>query len=259
MKSEVHGWSIERHEVAGSTMDLARAKLAHADTRSAFVILAQQQTSGRGRQGRSWQSPRGGFYLTVAYPWEHEIGALSGLSLVVGLALRDSLGLAASAVQLKWPNDLIVNDGRKLAGILIEVISGAQGTNVLIGIGLNLFPLSLVNCDEYSSDQTPSGAAISLRELTSHPPDVELLLEHLIVNLQGVLQRFEESGFKPFRDMWLELAWLKGCSLVIDTGARSLQGDFSGVNDNGALLLETQHGVCEISSGHILSVTRLQN
>ena len=236
-------------------MDVARDELAQDDSRSPFVVVAREQSSGRGRHGRRWESPAGGLYLTAAYPWERDVSALVGLSLVVGLALRDSLGDAAARLELKWPNDLVTREGRKLAGILIEVNSAANGTSVLIGIGLNLHRV-LVDDSGRSDANLSSLAPIGLSELTSQKVDPEHILSQLLSNLNQVLEHFKRSGFAAFRQIWSSVSALNGCQLQIDTGTKILHGAYAGVNDSGALLLETDVGVCEIASGHILLINR---
>ncbi|MGY8862292.1 MAG: biotin--[acetyl-CoA-carboxylase] ligase, partial [Pseudomonadales bacterium] len=106
----------------------------------AEVILAEVQTSGRGRLGRHWQSPFGqNIALSLGWSFVGGAAALEGLSLVVGVALAQALGdLGVHQVQLKWPNDVLVG-GKKLAGILLEMRGDATGPcNVVIGIGLNV-------------------------------------------------------------------------------------------------------------------------
>ena len=251
-------WRIERHEIVTSTMDLARAELAQHDRRVPFVIVARQQTGGRGRQGRSWSSPLGGLYLTVVYPWDGEVNALSGLSLVVGLALRDALGPAKALLQLKWPNDVITTQGRKLAGILIEVCTTARGASVLIGIGVNLSQISDSNevLGGRISDTSEYSVPIGLSELISQSIDYEIVLSEVLENLSAVLEHFKRSGFEPFRELWLNASAFKDCLIRVDSGNKIIQGSYAGVASSGALLLETPDGVCEIASGHILSFTR---
>jgi BirA family biotin operon repressor/biotin-[acetyl-CoA-carboxylase] ligase len=104
------------------------------------VCMAETQTAGRGRRGRQWQSPLGGnVYFSLLKRFAHGMGALSGLSLVAGVALIQALGdCGVTGVGLKWPNDVLA-DGRKLAGILVELGGEFLGPcHAVIGIGINL-------------------------------------------------------------------------------------------------------------------------
>ena len=114
-------------DTVGTTMDEARKLSSVVDP--PFVVVAQQQTGGRGRQGKAWLSVGGAYLGTFCLPKKR--GDLSGLSLAIGVGVVQ--GLKIKEAKLKWPNDIYLN-GRKCAGILIEV----QDKSVLIGIGINI-------------------------------------------------------------------------------------------------------------------------
>ncbi|WP_235263807.1 biotin--[acetyl-CoA-carboxylase] ligase [Nitrincola sp. A-D6] len=121
----------------GSTNELALEGLRHGVHRGLYV--AEQQTAGRGRRGRQWVSPfASGLYFSLAWRFRCGVTALEGLSLTVGLALKRVLDKAGYAdIGVKWPNDLLVN-GKKLAGVLIEVTGDtAVESQLVIGIGMN--------------------------------------------------------------------------------------------------------------------------
>ncbi len=125
----------------GSTNDDARS-LAAAGAPAGTAVAARRQTAGRGRRGHAWESPAGGLYLSVVLRPPVPMSFFVGLPAVCALgalaALRDNAGLAGAA--LKWPNDVLLGDG-KLAGILVEAGSGADGPYAVCGIGVNLEPV----------------------------------------------------------------------------------------------------------------------
>src|SRR4051812_23872416 len=129
---------IDVVERTGSTnADLRKALEDGAADRT--VLLAEEQTAGVGRRARSWSSPNGGLYLSVALPPAGPLAALGSLPLVAGLAVRAAAaGFGVDAV-LKWPNDVLV-DGTKCAGILAEAVAGTE-PSIVLGIGLNVLPL----------------------------------------------------------------------------------------------------------------------
>lgn len=255
MSQMVEGWDVHHFDVVTSTMDLARQEYAQSKNLKKCVFLAASQTKGRGRHGRSWLSPQGGLYLTAVYPWKGPVHQLAGLSLVVGLALRDSLGEAAAKVKLKWPNDLVVGLERKLAGILIEVLSEPNQTAVLIGIGLNINPVVFESGSNLETTATAGFLRpIGLHELSKQSILPTQILNSLLQNLNFVIPKFEELGFEAFRPIWNEVSALQNQQVEVDIGSQSVSGIVVGVNATGCLQIESEGKVCDISSGHIVKI-----
>lgn len=214
---------------------------------SGSVLAVEWQTRGRGRLGRAWHSGLGNA-LTFSLLWRFEKGlsALSGLSLGVGVAVVRALQeLGVSAVSLKWPNDVLLPEG-KLAGILLEAQGDMLGPSaVVIGIGLNLsVPLAArEQIDQSVSDLAQCGIPLAERNRV-----LAVLLKHLV----RMLQEFSQSGFAPLRAEW------EGCHLLQQRAARLLMPDASivtgvvqGVTNEGALCLETAQGVQIFNAGEI--------
>ncbi|MEV7091429.1 biotin--[acetyl-CoA-carboxylase] ligase [Amycolatopsis sp. NPDC051045] len=165
---------IDVVERTGSTnADLRKALEDGAPDRT--VLLAEEQTAGVGRRARSWSSPKGGLYLSVALRPGVPFSALSSLSIVAGLAVWAAVFGAGVRATLKWPNDVLVN-GAKCAGILAEAVAGAD-PSIVLGIGLNVLPLgdvqpgpgglpatSLAEQGALNTDRTDIAVAL-LREL----------------------------------------------------------------------------------------------
>ncbi|MCC5859514.1 MAG: bifunctional biotin--[acetyl-CoA-carboxylase] ligase/biotin operon repressor BirA [Ectothiorhodospiraceae bacterium] len=210
------------------------------------AVLAEQQTAGRGRRGRPWMSPLGGaLYLSVAWPFEAPARGLSGLSLVAGLALADAIEEACVLnTRLKWPND-VQAQGRKLAGILIELVGDPAGQcRAVLGLGVNCaLPESVAEgIDQPWTD---------LYRETGAVPDRNRLAGALLRNLAAVLPVFERDGFAAFQQQWDQRDALRGQDVVLALGERSLEGKALGVDADGALRLQTPDGEHRYVAGEV--------
>jgi BirA family transcriptional regulator, biotin operon repressor / biotin---[acetyl-CoA-carboxylase] ligase len=214
-------------------------------------VAAHIQTAGRGRRGRQWLSQLGGS-LTFSLLWRFQCGAagLSGLSLVVGLALVRALhSLGLTAVQLKWPNDLLVQQQgqwHKLGGILIELQGDMEGPSAaVIGIGLNL---EIAPEMRQSIDQPVLG----LNALATQPLDPNLLLGRCLSQLAIHLNQFAEQGFAYFQHEWTAVHAFhqQPVNLLLANG-QSIPGQVLGVAEEGSLLVETATGQQRFNAGEI--------
>jgi BirA family biotin operon repressor/biotin-[acetyl-CoA-carboxylase] ligase len=217
----------------------------------ATCVAAQIQTAGRGRRGRSWVSQLGGS-LTFSLLWRFQCGAagLSGLSLVVGLALVRALheqGL--TEVQLKWPNDLLVKhqgQWHKLGGILIELQGDMEGPSAaVIGIGLNLEI-------EPGMRQSIDQPVLGLNELCGRSMDPNRLLGHCLSQLAVHLNQFAEHGFAYFQQTWMHYHAFhqQAVNLHLANG-QVVPGQVLGVAEEGSLLVETASGQQRFNAGEI--------
>ena len=217
------------------------------------LLVAEHQTHGRGRQGRVWQAaPGASLTFSLALPLAPE--DWSGLSLAVGVALADALdppaGGAAPRLGVKWPNDLWLLDdagsGRKLGGILIETVAAGTRRLAVIGVGLNVLPLSTAD--------TATGFAC-LQELDA---DVTAprVLSRIAKPLVEALRRFEREGFAGFADTFARRDLLQG-RLVRTTHPDVPEGRAEGLASDGALLVRRPDGsVKTVASGEV--TVRLQ-
>jgi BirA family transcriptional regulator, biotin operon repressor / biotin---[acetyl-CoA-carboxylase] ligase len=214
--------------------------------RSGSVLAAESQTQGRGRRGRDWHSSPGGA-LTFSILWRFDQGAgfLSGLSLVVGIALVRALRKHGAAdVMLKWPNDLLWRH-LKLAGILIELAGDILGPTVsVIGIGINLrLPESVkARIDQPVVDLARIGIA----------EDRNLLFAGILGELDGTLSKFNAEGFASFREEWDRLHAYQDKMVRVRMPDKSeIEGRVQGVGDDGALLLHTRYGPRKFYGGEL--------
>lgn len=214
------------------------------------VAIANHQTSGRGRHYRRWVSPPGsGLYLSLAYTFAAAQRDLPALTLAIGVSVIDAFSqLGIEDVSLKWPNDIVARDS-KLGGILTEVQAGLPSrTTVVTGIGINV---DLSGQADMGARSDWAQQAIDLRSLTGAVPQHAVLAGTVIECLLAALLRFESTGFAGFVHEWRRYDWLRGRHIVVDQAERKLSGIAAGVDDDGALLLDTDAGRTRVISGSI--------
>jgi BirA family biotin operon repressor/biotin-[acetyl-CoA-carboxylase] ligase len=220
---------------------------AEAGAPAGTVIVADCQTAGRGRRGRQWLSaPASSLTFSVLWRFPGSMARLGGLSLAVGVALVRALeGLGAQSIGLKWPNDLLLSTAEgqaKLAGVLVELASDRRGCQAVIGIGLNL---------ARPSGELPQPAA-GLEQAGVPGVDRHLLLAAILRELADVLDRFAADGFAALRGQWQQRhVWQGQAVRILGEGESSLVGTCLGVDEDGALLLETATGRQRIYSGDV--------
>ncbi|MCX8018010.1 MAG: biotin--[acetyl-CoA-carboxylase] ligase [Rhodocyclaceae bacterium] len=216
---------------------LARAA---AGAPSGAVVVAHAQTAGRGRHGRAWLSAPGES-LTFSLLWRLPEGrSPAGLSLAAGLALTEALAkVGAGQTALKWPND-VLKDGKKLAGILIE-LTPCRPPAAVIGLGLNL-RLPAAMPDELRAHSAAVDVAI----------EPNALLAAILVSLHARLTTFAAQGFAPLREAWLARhAFADAPIRLLSDFAPPREGICRGVDVDGALLFETKGRVERILSGEV--------
>ena len=231
-------WQVACFDVVGSTMDAAREL-----TGSPALILANQMTAGRGRQGRVWNAAAGALLMTLRFETKQPIAQLAGLSLMVAVITREFLTAQGVPVQVKWPNDLIVEGGRKIGGILIEVSALGGLSCALIGVGINLVGVP---------ENVLKGAALS--EFTSAVRPVSQVAVELAERLYAGFIEFERAGFAPFRESWLAGALGLGVEWQVAEGESVVCGKMVGVDSIGRLLLQTPDELIKIAGGHVVKI-----
>lgn len=211
------------------------------------VCTAESQSAGRGRRGRTWVSPyASNIYLSVAWQFSQGAAVLEGMSLAVGVAVARALAASSvPGVQLKWPND-ILHDGAKLGGVLLEMTGDASGAcQVVVGVGLNV-AMPTAAADEIDQAWT------DLRALCGGaPPARNRLVSELLNELLPLLAEFESAGFSRWRDEWQALDAFADQRVVLSSGERVVSGYARGVDERGALQLETTTGIQLVYGGEI--------
>jgi BirA family biotin operon repressor/biotin-[acetyl-CoA-carboxylase] ligase len=211
------------------------------------ALLAERQTAGRGRRGRTWLSPFGSnLYLSLAWSFPSWPARITTLPLAVAVAVARVIDAASvPEVGIKWPNDLHV-DGRKLAGILIEPRGEAGGAcRVVIGIGIN------VSMQEAAGLEQPW---TSLREVLARrgqiTPSRNALAAALLSELATSLPHFATHGFSPFAAEWKRRDLLAGRPVRIE-GNPTLEGIAKGLDADGGLVVETADGRQSVHAGEV--------
>ena len=218
------------------SLDSTNSELLRRDTppQGCTILLAERQTGGRGRRGRTWSSPLAAHvYLSLSRRFDGGLARLGGLSLVAGVVACEALhGLGFDAVRLKWPNDLVIVDGdglRKLGGLLVEgggEVAGAA--RAVIGIGLNV---RMPTQDAAVIDQPWA----ELAALSDDPPTRNALVATLLARLLPALDTFDAHGLAPFLSRYASFDALAGREVVIHETQDAWHATALGIADDGAL------------------------
>jgi len=237
-------WEWHLYQQIDSTNAQAQRLIAGGDVRP-LVVVAEQQTAGRGRRGRQWSSPFGqNLYMSFVEPVSGGAQGLEGLSLVVGLTLIQALEACGyQGCRLKWPNDVLL-DGAKLAGVLLE-ISGDLTADavVVIGVGVNVLMEADSSIDQGWTSLRRSGQKGLL--------DRNQLIAVFASRLAEALVLFKQAGFEAFQAQWQNCdAWLNADVRVI-SGSNVLVGRNLGVTAQGSLRLLTDEGELAVSGGEV--------
>jgi BirA family biotin operon repressor/biotin-[acetyl-CoA-carboxylase] ligase len=235
------GFVLCQLDRVGSTNDEVRRR-AEAGAKAGLVVMANQQTRGRGRHGRGWISPAGNLYASVLLPSAGPLTASAQLSFVAGLALADALERHApqgTPIRLKWPNDVLIGRA-KVAGILLETVAAASG--VVVGTGVNI-----VSCPS----NTPYPAT-SLDAEGFAPTTPRTLLGSYLAELDRWFRQWCESGFAPLRTAWCARSLGLGEEIRLRLEREDLLGRFVDVTATGSLLLDLgAGGQREIAAGDV--------
>ena len=216
----------------GSTNSYAR-DLAEAGAAEGTIVTAEEQTRGRGRLERRWESPPlANLYLSIVLRPDLSPRHAPQITLMAAVALVEAMGcFLAVAPRIKWPNDILA-DGKKLAGILTEAAcSGTRLEYVILGIGINV---------NYRSNAMPEELrrrATSLAELTGVDVDRESVLVRLIQDLDRCYGELVESGFEKLRLRWEERFAMRGRNVSAEVDGRSVTGRAAGIDAEGALII----------------------
>lgn len=216
-----------------STMDEARS-LAEAGAPQFTVVQAGEQTAGRGRFGNTWSAPAGNLYITVILRPDVPLRRCAQFSFGIALALSD---IIPAPSKLKWPNDVLV-DGKKIAGILLEMEAGKNDVPdfLLAGIGLNIAcgPEGSARMSDYTTDN-----AAHIRD-------------ELLQKIAHWYERWQKNQFDDIRSAWLSRAKGLGEPVVVRMAERRLEGVFEGLDADGNLILREASGAKRtISSGDV--------
>ena len=217
-------------DTVDSTNTFAKEKLLNKDY---LVVISEQQTAGRGRQGKEWYSPNAGnIYMTIKFRDKNP----APLSLIIGLLISEAMDSVSGQkinACLKWPNDLLINK-KKICGILIESEMSADEVEFIVGIGIN-----------YSLPKKESwwGEIGELADILPREKLMNSILQNII--------NYKENGYKNWKDAWEKRCMHIGIELkALSNNQKDTDiGIFIGINEEGKMLLQTERGLKIISSG----------
>lgn len=226
------------------TIESTNQYLLEKNSLSGQVCIAEQQTQGRGRRGKTWLSPpTGNLYFSVAWRFQKKLNHPWGcLGLIAGLSVAQVIeSLIHQPVKIKWPNDILIGE-EKIAGILVESNLSADDLTVVIGIGLNiLLP------QEYR--QIISYPVTDLESFKSSFCEHNQLVAKLIHILFANLTLFAQIGFETFHDQWLRYAKYINQPVKLLNDKTEMCGKMVGIAKDGALLLEQDGIITPVYSG----------
>lgn len=220
-----------------STNSYAR-RLAEQGASEGEIVIAESQTQGRGRLGRSWVSPPFlNLYLSlILRPKLRPVDAPQ-LTLMAAVALADTAGLfIGTPPSIKWPNDILVS-GKKLAGVLTESACNSERIEfIILGIGVNLnYPVALM--PEFIRER-----ATSIVTLTGNAVSREAFARRLIQDLDRCYGELEEAGFSSLAARWEALFGSRGKRVRVEMTDRTILGTAQGLDSDGALIVEDDRG-----------------
>jgi BirA family biotin operon repressor/biotin-[acetyl-CoA-carboxylase] ligase len=246
LKTKIFGKKIYSYRKVGSTNVLG-FRLAETNAEEGTLIVAEEQTKGKGRMGRSWYSPpQVGLWMSLILRPDIPPFKAPGLSICAGLALalaiKETTGIEAKT---KWPNDCLI-DGKKVGGILLELSAELDRINfVIVGIGVNVnqsaqdFPKNL--------DQIATSIKIKLGKDISRLT----LLTSFLEKFERIYLDFKKNGLSPQRGMIKSFSSLLGEKVTVKFGKEKIEGIAENIDDNGSLVIKTKKGEKVVTAGEV--------
>ncbi len=237
LRTRSFGRHLKLVEVTTSTQEEVRL-LAEQGAPSGALVVAEEQTGGRGRQGRKWFSPpRKGVWMSLLLRPERPLSFAPQLTLLIAVAvcraIRKTSGVDAG---IKWPNDLLVQ-GKKVCGILVESVSEDERIRYCIaGIGIDVN----VEARELPADLQP--VATSLKIESGQTQDRAALIAAVMNELEELYFLYEQEGFTPIRHLWEALSVTLGKRVTVQTPQEEMSGVADALDESGALVLLDENG-----------------
>ena len=242
-------WRVMHFEsLDGTNAALKRIVEQEGDVHEGLMVWADTQTAGRGRSGRAWVSPRGNVYVSIIVAAPDNLARSPDVGFVAAVAVRETIlelprhNAGEPKASCKWPNDVLI-DGEKVCGILPEMVSDDSKRNwIVLGIGINL------NAVELDPSAYPP-TALSVHHIDT---TVEHVLTVLTRSLHKWLHQWRTDGFPAIRAAWMECGPEVGSNVAVGLPEGAVSGAFMGLDDDGAMLLETRKGQRRILAGDVL-------
>lgn len=238
LNTKVLGKNIKLYDVVDSTQRLAHEAVTKG-AREGTLIVAEQQTVGRGRMGRVWHSPRGkGVWMSLVLKPVIPLQFMPQLTLLTAVALCRAMKIIVPTVEvgIKWPNDLLIG-GKKVAGILLESSAEDERLHyVIAGIGTSVN----LGVEDFPSDLLP--IATSLYIASGQKVDRVSFIQAFLEQLEFLYELYKEQGFAPIRTLWEVFSVTLGRTITIRTPAGTTQGTATAIDEMGALIVLTEGG-----------------
>ena len=239
--------NLEVLSTTTSTNTLARKNAENFDS-SGSIILAEAQTDGRGRRGKSWISPYGcNLYLSIVWGFSGGIQEIEGLSLATACSVLKGLeNCGADNIELKWPNDLM-HKKKKIGGILLEIVGDPSGyCQVIIGVGINI-NMPKINSKQIDREWT------NTKKLLNPEVSRNDLATKIIEQILLLLLEYKKSGFSSYKDEWLMYDNSIGKKVKLIMVNNTVEGVVRGIDSSGGLILEVG-GIEKTFSGGEISL-----
>jgi BirA family biotin operon repressor/biotin-[acetyl-CoA-carboxylase] ligase len=242
------GWRVELVEATPST-NAALAERARAGEQPGLVLVTEHQTAGRGRLDRAWETPaRSSLTFSVLLRPHVPATSWSWLPLLTGYAVQAALADRLPDIALKWPNDVLVDDGsgagRKVCGILVERVEAADGPMVVVGVGINV---------DQTLDELPVATATSVSLETGEPVERTGLLSQVLGSLHGLQGLLDDVG--ALRRAYADVCVTLGRTVDVHLpGGAVRRGEALDIDATGALVVATDDGALTVAAGDVVHV-----
>ena len=241
LDTKIIGKKILFFEEVDSTNN--KAKQIALEENEGTVVISEMQTSGRGRRGREWYSPKGGIYVTFILKPNVSPEKASQLTLVSSLALVETLNAINNNLnaKIKWPNDVLVS-GKKISGILTELSSDMEKINyIVIGVGINL------NTEKEILPENGTSLKIEMKEEVS----IKLFLKSFLEHYDSIYEEYLNGGIDQIIERWKNNSDTLGKKVKIIGINETFEGLAKDIDENGALILETKEKEIKVYSGDV--------
>ena len=235
-------WSVHTTGSVDSTQKWVRQRLSALSDRS--VILAESQTEGRGRTGRSWQSPPGGFYASFLLKPAPPLQFAQCVSLLGALVVTRIAAGRGLQAEVKWPNDVIISE-RKIAGLIAETGGSAESWFVL-GVGVNL----------KGAPRIPGRSVLPPGDFSmlTDPPGPEEFMQEFLEEFDFAWPHRNGHPLGGLMGELREKLWNLGREVSVKAGEEEIRGIVKGLDENGSLILSTDSGDRRLAAGELLTV-----
>ena len=251
LKTELIGKRVYYFEEIDSTQNFAE-QIASDKKEDGTIIIAEKQTSGRGRLERKWTSPKGGIWFSLIIHPKFDISSSTLVPIAGAIALVKSIkSILDMDVSVKWPNDITL-DGKKVAGMLVDAAFQANNIDYLIlGVGIN-FDIDSKKLERRLSKSPNFYGVNSLRKKNDNTPP-KFLLNEFLIQFEKTLVQLNKGEKSKIVKEWMKKTDSLGKKIVINTSEGKISGISQGIDNEGALKLKTSEGIKRIFVGDVVS------